>query len=270
MLRWMCLVISLFLLSLLLLPMARAVPFMSGGLDLGVLSFSWNPSSGEYGFLLSLFGSLMLVALSLPPAVALAWGVTYQLVKTPAHRLKGVVLSVLQAANSIPSVVIGIWGIDQLVPFIRSVKGTGYSVLTCTVALVVLSLPTTVLLLKQSFEEYLVVYNGLERSLGFRWWDSTRYFLRTAREQLRQVWLYTFCRLFGETTVVLMLSGNSQILPDGMFKGFRTLTSSIALEMAYATGRHEHALYALATLSIFCLAVVATVGRRPRTRLSHP
>jgi len=205
----------------------------------------------------------------LPLSVALAWGLAYQLIKTRALRLKSLVLSILQAANSIPSVIIGIWGIDQLVPFIRTVKGNGYSVLTCTLALVVLSLPTTVLLLKQAYEEHLLVYDGLERSLGFGFWESTRYFVRSTGEQMRQIWLYTFCRLFGETTVVLMLSGNSVLLPDGLFKGFRTLTSSIALEMAYATGRHEHALYALATVSIFCLGIAATLGRRRHKDLAH-
>ena len=271
MLRWICVVLSVLLLSLLLLPMARAMPFAQGGLEsTGALSFLWDPGMGKYGFLLSLFGSLLLVLLSLPGSVALAWGIAYQLTRTPAARLRGTVLAILQAANSVPSVVIGIWGIDQLVPFVRTIKGTGYCLITCMVALTVLSLPTTVLLLKQAYREYLVVFEGLERSLGFGWWESTRYFLRTAREQLWQIWLYTFCRLFGETTVVLMLSGNSLVRPDGLFKGFRTLTSSIALEMAYATGRHEHALYALATLSIFCLAAVATLGKRRRAEAAPP
>lgn len=265
MLRWICIFLSVSLLALLILPMARAVPFISTVVPASVLSFTWNPASDNFGFFLALFGSLLLVLVSLPFAMGLAWGVTYQLVKTPAARLRSVVISILQAANSVPSVVIGIWGIDQLVPFVRSVNGTGYSVLTCAIALVVLSLPTTVLLLRHSFEEYLLVYRGLERSLRLSWWESTLFFMRSAREQLRQVWLFTFCRLFGETTVVLMLSGNSLIPPTGMFQGFRTLTSSIALEMAYATGRHEQALYALATISILCLALAATLGKT-RTR----
>ena len=135
MLRWLCILLSLFLLALLLVPLARAVPFISSVVPASIFSFSWNPPVGEYGFFLSLFGSLLLVVLSLPLSIALAWGVTYQLVKTPSNRLRDVVVSILQAANSVPSVVIGIWGIDQLVPVIRSVGGTGYCVLTCTIAL---------------------------------------------------------------------------------------------------------------------------------------
>lgn len=270
MLRWLCIILSLFLLSLLALPVVRAVPFMASVIPGRILSFTWNPSSGDFGFFLALYGSLLLVLVSLPLALGMAWGITYQLVRTPQPRLRRVVVSILQSANSVPSVVIGIWGIDQLVPFIRSVQGTGYCVLTCIIALVVLSLPTTVLLLKHSFEEYLLVYRGLERSLGLSWWESTRFFIHSAREQLRQVVLFTFGRLFGETTVVLMLSGNSLIPPTGMFKGFRTLTSSIALEMAYATGRHEQALYALATISIVCLALAATLGKTRARRAGAP
>lgn len=272
MLRWSCAGISLLLLALLLLPMARAVPFVTEGFDLAsTFSVTWKPAEGQYGLFLALAGSLLLVLLGMPLTLVLSWGVTYQLVHTRAERLKGVTFAALQAANAIPSVVVGIWGIDQLVPLVRSVRGNGYSLLATAVALVVLTLPTTVLLLKQAYEEYRLVYAGLERSLDFGWLDSTRYFIRSTKEQLREIGLYTFCRLFGETTVVLMLSGNSVLLPRSPFQGFRTLTSSIALEMAYASGRHEHALYVLAALSVLCLAAVVTLGSvvQPGRRPGH-
>lgn len=265
MIRGVCIWLSLFLLALLALPVARAAPFFSDGLH-SVFTFDWDPARQRFGMLLSLLGSFEMVLLSLPLTMVCAWGLAYQLTHTRAVRLRSTVLSLLRAANSIPSVVIGIWGINQLAPAVRQLRGTGYCIVTTVVALTVMTLPTTCLLLAQAYGEYRQKYQGLERSLDFGWAESTRFFLKSARAEVRHVWLYTYCRLFGETTVVLMLSGNAILVPSGPFMGFRTLTSSIALEMAYATGKHEQALYVLAAASVLCTAVAIVFGPTQRLR----
>lgn len=265
MLRGICVWFSLFLLALLALPIARAAPFFSDGLH-AVFTFDWDPARDRFGMLLSLLGSFEMVLLSLPLTVICAWALAYQLTHSRSARLRAAVLSLLHASNSIPSVVIGIWGINQLAPAVRHLRGTGYCIVTTVVGLAIMTLPTTSLLLLQAYGEYRRQYEGLERSLDFGWAESTRFFAKSARAEIRHVWLYTYCRLFGETTVVLMLSGNAILVPSGPFMGFRTLTSSIALEMAYATGKHEQALYVLAAASVLCTAVAIAFGPTQRLR----
>ena len=43
---------------------------------------------------------------------------------------------------------------------------------------------------------------------------------------------------------VIMVAGNQARMPAGIFKGVRTLTANIVIEMGYATGLHREALIA--------------------------
>ena len=49
-------------------------------------------------------------------------------------------------------------------------------------------------------------------------------------------------RAIGETMAVVMVAGNQPRMPEGIFKGVRTMTANIVTEMGYATGLHREAL----------------------------
>jgi phosphate transport system permease protein len=62
-----------------------------------------------------------------------------------------------------------------------------------------------------------------------------------------------------------MVAGNQAALPAGLFRGVRTLTANIALEMGYAAGLHREALIATAlVLFVFILLIniLLSLGRR--------
>jgi ABC-type phosphate transport system permease subunit len=50
-------------------------------------------------------------------------------------------------------------------------------------------------------------------------------------------------RAIGETMAVIMVAGNALKIPVSLLDPLRTLTSNIALELAYATGDHRRALF---------------------------
>ena len=63
-------------------------------------------------------------------------------------------------------------------------------------------------------------------------------------------------RAIGETMAVMMVAGNNTGMPKSIFKGVRTLTSNIAMEMGYATGLHREALIATGVvLFVFILII---------------
>ena len=63
-------------------------------------------------------------------------------------------------------------------------------------------------------------------------------------------------RALGETMAVMMVVGNQARVPDSIFKGVRTLTTNIVLEMGYATDLHREALIATGVvLFVFILIV---------------
>ena len=63
-------------------------------------------------------------------------------------------------------------------------------------------------------------------------------------------------RAIGETMAVIMVAGNQARMPKGIFKGIRTLTANIVIEMGYATDLHREALIATGVvLFVFILII---------------
>ena len=63
-------------------------------------------------------------------------------------------------------------------------------------------------------------------------------------------------RAIGETMAVIMVAGNQARMPQGIFKGVRTMTANIVIEMGYATDLHREALIATGVvLFVFILII---------------
>ena len=64
---------------------------------------------------------------------------------------------------------------------------------------------------------------------------------------------------------VIMVAGNQAVVPRGLFRGLRTLTANIVLEMGYAADLHREALIATAVvLFVFILIIniLLSLGRK--------
>jgi ABC-type phosphate transport system permease subunit len=74
-------------------------------------------------------------------------------------------------------------------------------------------------------------------------------------------------RAIGETMAVIMVVGNAAQLPVSPLDPARTLTSNIALEMAYAAGEHREALFATGVvLFVFIMILNTLASLRARRR----
>lgn len=63
-------------------------------------------------------------------------------------------------------------------------------------------------------------------------------------------------RAIGETMAVIMVAGNQTRITGNLFKGIRTLTSNIVMEMGYAEGLHREVLIATGVvLFVFILII---------------
>jgi ABC-type phosphate transport system permease subunit len=75
-------------------------------------------------------------------------------------------------------------------------------------------------------------------------------------------------RAVGETMAVIMVAGNALTMPTSLLEPVRTLTSNIALEMGYASGDHQAALFATGMVLFVIIAILNTIAlviARPRT-----
>jgi phosphate transport system permease protein len=66
-------------------------------------------------------------------------------------------------------------------------------------------------------------------------------------------------RAIGETMAILMVCGNVVQTPSSLFDPIRTLTTNIALEMAYALGDHRAALF-VSGLVLMAMILTLTIA----------
>ena len=158
----------------------------------------------------------------------------------------------------IPSVVYGFFGIVVIVPELRNMfGGSGKGVLAASILLGIMILPTLVSVIEASlnavpnsyYEGALALGATHERSVFFT-------ILPAAKSGIMAGVILGIGRAIGETMAVVMVAGNSPIIPDSVISNVRTLTANIVLEMNYAADLHEEALIATAAvLFIFILII---------------
>ncbi len=259
---WVLLILSLCLIAMVLIPMYQAVEFyMSAELD-SWFSMEWIPQLEQFGFGVSLLGTMAICVLAMPMIIAGGWLLAYQLVNEKQSVMKNLTLSIMQLWCSLPSVVIGVWAISQFVPSMRKLFDTsGYGLLTASLVLALYLVPVATMLFYSSYSQFEKSFSDLEESLKMNFWTKTRIFFLSCKSQIVHVVNYCFCRVFGETMLILMLSGNAARIPESIHDPVRTMTATFALEAPYATDLHEQALYGITGLCLILLLVVLLIGK---------
>jgi len=219
-------------------------------------SLLWNPEAELFGFRTALTGSILLVLFALPLSLLMGWIISLQLVDNRKSWINPISIAILEVWVSLPSVIIGVWALIKVVPMVREFSGTGYSLITATIGLSIFIMPICALLFYRSYLSHLNQFGGLESSFEMSALSRSELFIKSQPTAVIGTINYIFCRIFGETMIVLMLSGNSLQIPGNIFEGMRTLTATIALEMSYASDMHETALFALSTVAIVLILVV--------------
>jgi phosphate transport system permease protein len=164
----------------------------------------------------------------------------------------------LDLLAGIPSVVYGFFGLMVIVPVIREISGgSGTSMLAAAIVLGVMILPTIIGVSEASIRAVNEAYYEGSLALGASHERSVFcVVLPAARSGISAAVILGVGRAVGETMAVIMVAGNQALLPRGIFKGLRTLTANIALEMGYAADLHRSALIATAvTLFVLILLI---------------
>lgn len=225
-----------------------------------LLGTKWAPSNepASYGILPMLLGSIYIttgaVILGVPIGVMTAICLSrfcnkkiYKIIKPAINLLAG-----------IPSVVYGFFGMVVLVPFIRDFfGGTGYGILTASILLAIMILPTIISVSESAlnavpnsyYEGSLALGDTKERSVF-------RTVVPAAKSGILAGVVLGIGRAIGETMAVILVAGNSPVVPNGIFSGVRTLTTNIVLEMGYATDLHREALIATGVVLFVLILII--------------
>ena len=140
---------------------------------------------------------------------------------------RGLIQSMVELLVGIPSVVYGFIGLAVLVPVIRNLfGGTGSGILTATLVLFVMILPTITSLTIESLRSVPRDYRSASFALGATMWQTMhRVILRAALPGILTAVIFGMARAFGEALAVQMVIGNAAVMPTSLISPSATLTS---------------------------------------------
>ena len=233
----------------------------------------WRPKNQIFGIFPMIIGSLYVTA------GAILFGVPVGILTSVfmAHYCPKKIYRPLKAATEllagIPSVVYGFFGLVVLVPWIREMGrglgfgGNGSSILTASLLLGMMILPTIIGVTESAIRAVPAQYYEGAVALGATHERAIfRVILPAAKSGVVAGIVLGIGRAIGETMAVIMVAGNLARMPAGIFRGIRTLTANIVIEMGYATDLHREALIATGVvLFVFILLInfsVALLNRR--------
>ena len=164
----------------------------------------------------------------------------------------------VELLSGIPSIVYGFFGLMVIVPFMqRIVGGSGKSLLTASILLALMILPTIITVSETSLRS--VDNSLLDGALSLGDTKECAIFkviIPAASSGILSSVILGIGRSIGETMAVIMIAGNQAVMPSSIYKGVRTMTANIVLEMGYATDLHRDALIATgAVLFVFILII---------------
>jgi len=223
------------------LPVIRNV-----GLFSFVFGMKWAPSQGEFGIFPMIVGSVSVTLGAALVGVPVGICCAIFLAEFAPAPLRNVFRPAIQLLAGIPSVVYGFWGLLFVVPAIRNwLGGPGLSILAGSIILGIMILPTVISIAEVSLLALPRQYKEGALALGMTHWQAIKSVLLPASKSgIVAAVILGLGRAIGETMAVIMVLGNAVALPRSILDPVRTLTTNIGIEMGYAAGEHQQALFA--------------------------
>jgi phosphate transport system permease protein len=263
--------VSIFVVFLILLfTLREGLPAFQ---EIGVLNMLtgtvWRPQQGELGILSMVAGSILVTFGAIAIGVPLSLGGAIFLAEVAPSQVREVVRPAVELLAGIPSVVYGLFGMVVLVPMVRnffSVPGnTGFGLTSASMVLAVMVLPTITNIAEDAIRAVPREYREGSLALGAtRWQTIISVTLPAARSGIIAAIILGVGRALGETMAMIMVIGNSIRMPRSLgsnpltlfLSQARTLTGNVAVEIKYATGIHEDALFATGVVLFVLIMVV--------------
>ncbi|MBE5994771.1 phosphate ABC transporter permease subunit PstC [Lacrimispora sp.] len=211
-----------------------------------VFGMKWAPSQGYYGIFPMIVGSVSVTIGAAIVGVPIAICCSIFLAEFAPAKLRNIFRPAIQLLAAIPSVVYGFWGVLFVVPAIRKyLGGPGLSILAGSIILGIMILPTIISITEVSLLALPRHYKDGALALGLTQWQTIRsLLLPAAKSGIVAAVILGLGRAIGETMAVIMVLGNAVALPHSVLDPVRTLTTNIGIEMGYASGEHQQALFA--------------------------
>lgn len=221
----------------------------------------WYPTAepARFGILPLIIASLLVTLCSAVLAIPLGVMTAVYLAEIASARVKEIAKPIVELLASLPSVVIGFFGMVVVAPFLQEVFdiATGLNLFNASLMLAFMSVPTICTISEDAISSVPVELKEASLALGATHWESIlRVILPASLSGVSTAIILGMSRAIGETMVVLMVAGGAAIVPHSLFDPVRPMPATIAAEMAEAPfrGGHYHALFAIGiVLFVFTL-----------------
>ncbi|WP_041391505.1 phosphate ABC transporter permease subunit PstC [Prochlorococcus marinus] len=239
-----------------------------------LITSNWNPVTDEYGAFTAIYGTLVTSIASLVIAVPLGVGtaifITENILPEKIRDLIGLMVELLAA---IPSVVLGLWAVLVMEPFIRplliltyktfgwipffSSEPMGPGMAPAILILVIMILPIITAISRDSLNQVPIKLRQAAYGVGATRWSAIfNVILPAAISGITGGILLALGRAMGETMAVTMIIGNSNNFSWSIMSPGYTISSMLANQFGEADGSQVSSLmYAAFILMILTLAV---------------
>lgn len=224
-------------------------PFISKGYSFFDFIFGreWVPSADKFGILpmilASIYGTLGSLIIGVPVGIMTAVFIA----EIAPKKVAKVLSQGVELLAGIPSVLFGVFALGVIVPAIQDKLNLpkGQSLLAIIIVLSIMMLPTIISVSETAIRAVPNYYKEASLALGASKIETIfKVVLPAAKSGILTAVVLGTGRAIGETMAVILVAGNSPVIPKSITDGVRPLTTNIALEMGYAFGTHEEMLFA--------------------------
>lgn len=227
-----------------------------------ILGKQWAPTQQIYGIFPMILGSVYATIGALILGVPIGIGCAVFLAEIAKPRIANLIRPGIELLAGIPSVVYGLYGLVVIVPIIRKIfNNQGFSILAGSIILAIMILPTIINISESAIRSVPREYKEASLALGGSHWQAIfKVVVPAARSGIMSGIILGMGRAIGETMAIIMITGNSTLIPESILSPIRTLTGNIGIEMGYASGEHQQALFATGVILFIFIMILNVVA----------
>jgi len=212
-----------------------------------IFGTQWIPSANKYGILPMIVASLGATIGALLIGVPVGILTSIFIAEIAPKKIAKIMSGAVELLAGIPSVLYGVFGLAIIVPTIQDVFNLpkGQSLLAVIIVLAIMMLPTVITVSETAIRAVPNAYKEGSLALGASKTETIfKVIVPAAKSGIMTGVVLGIGRAIGETMAVILVAGNTPVIPSSIMDSVRPLTTNIALEMGYAFGTHQEMLFA--------------------------
>lgn len=258
-------------------------------------SSQWDPVNEQFGARPFIFGTLVSSFIALLIAVPISIATAVYLTELAPQWLRQPLITFIELLASVPSVILGLWGIFVMLPWLREYlfpwlqntlgflplfKGPiyGVSMLAGGIIIAIMIVPIITSVSREILRSVPDLQREAAYALGATRWEATRIaVLSYSKKGLFGAVILGLGRALGETMAVTMVIGNRPEIAASLFAPGYTLASVVANEFSEATTDiYLHSLFEIGLVLLGVTVIVNALAQLllktlggPRVKAQH-